>query len=61
MLSTFIPNFEQYISNLYDQSSTTNRETSLALNEGSKISTTVLGMQNLVIEHLKERINEGEC
>ena len=61
VLSTFIPNFEQYVSNLYGQSSTINRETSLALNEGSKISTTVLDMQNLVIEHLKERINEGEC
>ena len=61
VLSTVVPNFEQYVSNLYGQSSTINRETSLALNEGSKISTTVLGMQNLVIEHLKERINEGEC
>ena len=61
VLSTFVPNFEQYVSNLYGQSSTINRETSLALNEGSKISTTVSDMQNLVIEHLKERINEGEC
>lgn len=61
VLSTFIPNFEQYLSNLYGQSSTINRETSLALNENAKISTIVSDMQNLVIEHLKERINEGEC
>lgn len=61
VLSQFIPDFEQYISNLYNQSSRINREVSMALYEGSKISTTVKDMQDLLIKHLQERIDKGEC